>query len=345
MIGRPRPAAGRPSSADAARFRPAAWLPGPHSQTIFGALLRAWPRPRTARERWDLPDGDFVDVDVLAGPPGSPALLLLHGLEGSARSHYVRGMLALAERRGLRAFALNFRSCSDEPNRLLRSYHSGETSDLDHAVRRLIPRVSAPLLLAGFSLGGNVLVKWLGEQGASAPREIAAAAAVSVPFDLAACAAALDGPGLAAYLYRSRFLATLKRKALAKAGSSNGSIDAARVASARTLSEFDDAVTAPVHGFASAADYWARCSSGPFVRDVRVPLLVVTSVDDPIVPGGCLPPDRFADNPAVTLEEVAEGGHVGFISGPPWAPRYWAEERVMQFFAEKLSVFGSRLAR
>ena len=315
-------------------FRPAPWLPGGHAQTIFAPLMRAWPRPLTDRERWELPDGDFVDVDRLRGDSSSraPALLVLHGLEGSARSSYIRGMLAQARRRGLRGYALNFRSCSDEPNRLLRSYHSGETGDLDEAVRRLLPELGgAPLGIAGFSLGGNVLVKWLGEQGDRLPAQVRAAVAVSVPFDLALCAANLDGEGAMRKIYRTRFLRTLKRKALSKARVFAGKLDQARVRRAATLGEFDEAVTAPVHGFAGAADYWARCSSGPFLPRVRVPLLLLSAIDDPIVPASCLPRNATAENPAVTLEVSAHGGHVGFVAGPPWRPRFWAEERAASF--------------
>jgi predicted alpha/beta-fold hydrolase len=316
-------------------FRPARWLSGGHGQTMYGPLLRPWPRPRTARERWELPDGDFVDVDRLVGPRDAPALLVLHGLEGNAQSHYVRGMLWQAQRRGMRAFAFHFRSCSGEPNRLLRSYHSGETGDLDAAVRRLAAELGgAPLLLAGFSLGGNVLVKWLGEQGEAAQSLVRAAAAVSVPFDLAACAAALDAQGVLPWIYRSRFLRSLKRKALDKASAFAGQLDEPAVRRVRTLREFDDVVTARVHGFEGAHDYWARSSSGPFVARVRVPLLLITSTDDPLVPGGCVP-EQARNNPWVALEEQRRGGHVGFVEGPPWAPRFWAEERVADFLEER----------
>src|SRR5438874_1629714 len=182
-------------------FTPPRWLRGRHAQTMFGTLLRRGPRLPLRRERWELSDGDYLDVDRLEGPPDAPLLVVLHGLEGSSSSHYVRGLLAQARTRGWRGMALNFRSCSGEPNRLLRSYHSGETGDLGEAVRRARAESdSAPLLLAGCSLGGNVLVKWLGEQGASAP--VHAAAALSVPFDLKVCARALDAPGAMSFVYR-----------------------------------------------------------------------------------------------------------------------------------------------
>ncbi len=318
-------------------FRPAPWLTGGNAQTLFGPLARHWPRPATLRDRWELPDGDFVDVDRLRDAPAdAPALLVLHGLEGSARAPYVRGMLEQARRHGMRAFALNFRSCSDEPNRLLRSYHSGETGDLDHAVRRLVRQLApAPLVLAGFSLGGNVLVKWLGEQGAGVPSQVRAAVAISVPFDLALCAQNLDGPGLMRCLYRTRFLRTLKRKALAKAAAFSG-LSAARVRAARTLREFDELVTAPVHGFAGAVDYWKRCSSAQFIPGVKLPLLLISSFDDPIVPAETLPREAIAANSLVTLEETQGGGHVGFVAGSPLAPRFWAEARALAFLRQFL---------
>jgi uncharacterized protein len=311
-------------------FTPLRWLRGRHAQTVFGTLLRPGPRLSLRRERWELPDGDFLDVDRLEGPAAAPLLLVLHGLEGSSSSHYVQGLLAQARRRGWRGMALNFRSCSGEPNRLLRSYHSGETSDLGEAVRRARAEPgAAPLLLAGCSLGGNVVVKWLGEQGASA--QVRAAAALSVPFDLAACARALDAPGAMSLVYRSRFLHTLKRKALAKSRRLPG-IDAARVRSARTLFEFDEVLTAPVHGFAGAEDYWAQSSSGPYVARVRVPLLLLSAEDDPFISPSCLPREAASRNPCVTLETHSRGGHLGFVAGP-YLPWFWAEWRVAEFLS------------
>jgi uncharacterized protein len=314
-------------------FAPARWLRGRHAQTVFGTLLRPGPRLPLRRERWELSDGDFLDVDRLEGPPAAPLLLVLHGLEGNSSSHYVRGLLAQARARGWRGMALNFRSCSGEPNRLLRSYHSGETGDLGEAVRRARAEpTSAPLLLAGCSLGGNVLVKWLGEQGAAAP--VRAAVALSVPFDLKACARALDAPGAMSFVYRTRFLHALKRKALAKARRFPG-IDEARVRSARTLFEFDEALTGPVHGFKGAEDYWAQSSSGQYVPRVRVPLLLLSAQDDPFIPAACLPREAAASNPCVTLEAPSRGGHLGFVAGP-FLPWFWAERRAGEFLAAHL---------
>lgn len=316
-------------------FAPAPWLPGAHAHTVFASVARAWPRPPVRRERWELPDGDFLDLDRFGAPaPRAPQLVICHGLEGSARAPYVRGLATLALRLGLAPVGLNFRSCSGEPNRLPRFYHSGETGDLDHVVRRIAAaEPGRPLLLAGFSLGGNVVVKYLGERGDDLPAEVRAGAAISVPFDLGRAAAAMDGPGFWNLVYRERFLRRLRAKALAKARRFPGVLDPAAVRSARTFAGFDGAVTARIHGFASAQDYWARASSGPFVRRVRRPLLLVSAVDDPIVPGATIPVEAARKNPHVTLVTTHAGGHVGFVSGTPLGPRFWAEARAAAFLA------------
>ena len=300
--------------------------------TIFGPLLRKGPRLALRRERWELRDGDFVDVDRLDGPARAPLLVALHGLEGSSSAHYMRGLLNQARLRGWRGIALNFRGCSGDMNRLLRSYHSGETSDLDELIGRVRGEADR-IVIAGCSLGGNVLVKWLGEQGAQLPREIRAAAALSVPFDLAACSRTLDSGGFWRWVYRTRFLRTLKRKSLLKVAQHPGALDTARVAAARTLFEFDDAVTAAIHGFASAPDYYAQCSSGPFVDRVRVPLLLLSAEDDPFIPPSSIPRTVPGN---VTLEVWPRGGHLGFVEGPPWRPRFYAERRAVEFLAQQL---------
>jgi len=260
--------------------------------------------------------------------------VVCHGLEGSSRAPYVRGLAAALSARGVGVAALNFRGCSGTPNRLARFYHSGETGDLDHAVRRLAAeRPGRPLLVAGFSLGGNVVAKYLGERGEDLPPGLLGGAVVSVPWDLSRAARAIDGSGVMAWVYRERFLRRLRAKALEKARRFPGAIDAARVRAARTVVAFDEAVTAPLHGFASAADYYGRCSARRFITGVRRPLLALAALDDPMVPHDSLP-DRGALDGAVALEAVASGGHVGFVEGPPWAPRYWAETRAADFLAE-----------
>jgi predicted alpha/beta-fold hydrolase len=301
-------------------------------------VARPFLRPRFRRERWDLPDGDFVDVDRLDGAGRSaPVLVISHGLEGSSRASYVRGLAAAASRRGLAVAAWNFRGCSGEPNRLLRQYHSGDTGDLGAIVDRLSAEdPGRPIALAGFSLGGNQLVKWLGERGADLPAAVRSAVAISVPFDLSLCATALDGPGFWPWVYRERFLRRLRRKALRKAADHPGRIDADAVRRTTTFSAYDGLVTAPLHGFESAADYWTRSSSAQFVAGVRRPLLLLSADDDPLVPARSLPVEQSERNPAVTLEVTAGGGHVAFVSGAPWRPGFWAEERALDFLAGRL---------
>jgi predicted alpha/beta-fold hydrolase len=308
-------------------FRPARWLPNRHLMTMVASVARLPVRLPVRRERWELPDGDFLDVDRMPGARGT--LVVLHGLESSSRAGYVRGLLAEARRHGLGAVALNFRGCTG-PNRLSRFYHSGDTGDLAHAIERLAPE-GRPIVLAGFSLGGNVIVKYLGERGDAVPEAVRAAAVVSVPFDLRRCAEALDAPGMAAWIYRERFLRPLKLKAADKAARFPGCIDAERAQQARTLREFDDAVTARLHGFRDALDYWERSSSGPYVAKVRRPLLILASQDDPFVPADSIPVEAARANPDVTLEIFAEGGHVAFVAGAPWSPLRWAEWRMAEF--------------
>jgi predicted alpha/beta-fold hydrolase len=326
---------GRTPSEGTVRYVPARWLPGGHAMTVFANLARVLPRPRAARERWELPDGDFLDLDRhSAGGPDAPLLVVCHGLEGSSRAPYVRGLAAVARGRGLSVLALNFRGCSGEPNRLARFYHSGETGDLDAVVRReAARRPGRPILLAGFSLGGNVVAKYLADLGEAAPPEVRAAAVISVPFDLARSARALDGPGTMMWVYRERFLRRLRRKALAKAGRFPEAFDVAAIRAARTFAAYDAAVTAPLHGFASAEDYWTRCSSGPRLGGVRRPLLALSSLDDPMVPAEALPLEAARANPFVTLEVTDAGGHVAFVGGWPFWPSYWAEARAVDFVA------------
>ncbi len=304
--------------------------------TVYGSVARLPRRLALQRERWELSDGDFVDVDRLPGArPETPLVVICHGLEGSSGSGYVLGLAGELSSLGLAVLALNCRGCSGEPNRLPRFYHSGETGDLREVMRRLaVEQPGRALGLAGFSLGGNVTVKYLAE--GDLPDELKAAAVVSVPFDLELCCRAIDGPGLLAKMYRDRFLRRLKPKALAKAARFPHEIDAAAVKNARLLREFDEAVTAPLHGFADALDYYRRSSSGPLMARVARPLHVLHAEDDPMVPRQSLPVERARSNPHITLEIHPNGGHVGFVSGPPWRPRRYAELRVAELLAAQL---------
>lgn len=307
--------------------------------TITANLVRVSPRLPASRERWELPDGDFLDVDRLDGAtPDAPLVLICHGLEGSSQAGYVRGVMEQARARGLASVALNFRSCSGEPNRLPRFYHSGETSDLGYVIDRLLTEnPNRSLGLVGFSLGGNVVAKYLGERGAAVPQGVRVATVISVPFDLAQCCAAIDRSDLASYVYRERFLRRLRPKALAKARRFPGLLDEARVRKARSLREFDDAVTAPLHGFRSAEDYYERSSSGPLLPAVQRPLLVISAEDDPFVPGSTLPLRALRENAYVTARVSVTGGHVGFLTGAPWSLRRWAEEQAAEFIAARIA--------
>jgi predicted alpha/beta-fold hydrolase len=314
------------------RFRPAWWLRNPHLQTLWPHLLRRTPRVPTRRERLELPDGDFLDLDWTQGGSG-PIVLILHGLEGSARSHYARGMLGAIAARGWRGLVMHFRGCSGEPNRLARSYHSGETGDLAYVVgtvRRHEPDV--PLAVTGYSLGGNVLLKWLGEMGAQAP--ITAAVAVSVPFELAKAAARLQRG--VSRVYQAKLLRSLQRNTARKFSAIPCPVALEQVRRTWTLRQFDDLVTAPLHGFASADDYYVRCSSRGYIAGIRVPTLVLHALDDPFMTPDAVP--RPEEVPAaVTLEVSTHGGHVGFVAGSrPWAPRFWIEHRATAFLAEQL---------
>ena len=312
-------------------FRPPWWCRNPHVQTVWGPLVRRGRLP-LRRERMVTRDGDFVDCDWADGPAGAPLLLVLHGLEGSARSHYVAGLLRLARARGWRGVALNFRSCSGEPNRLPRFYHSGDTEDLDAVVERLAAREPAVRIGAvGVSLGGNVLLKWLGERGAAVPRQVVAAVGVSVPFDLVSCARVLDR-GFRRLLYTTNFMRSLRGKVVRKATTYPGFVDLPRVRRARTFAEYDRLVTAPLHGFAGELDYWTRSSSGPYLKRLRIPTLLLNARDDPFVPADSLP-DPAGLPPGVVAEFVPQGGHAGFLDGPPWRAGSWAERRAVAFLA------------
>jgi hypothetical protein len=318
-------------------FRPAWWLPGAHAQTIAGRLLRDREGVFLQRERIDTPDGDFLDLDFAPGTtPGRPVVLLLHGLEGSARRGYALNTYRELAGLGIGAVGLNFRSCSGEPNRLARSYHSGETGDLDFVLGWLRDRLpGSPIGVVGFSLGGNVLLKWLGEQRDAALDRVVACAAVSVPFDLAECERALDSTTMGRFYVR-RFLETLIAKVEAKAAIIADRIDIDRVRAADSFRSFDDAATAPLHGFPDAAEYYVRSSSAPFLPFVRVPTLVLHAEDDPFMPGSRAPIDAIRSNPVLELALTRHGGHVGFIGSHPWSPMYWAERQAARFLADLL---------
>jgi predicted alpha/beta-fold hydrolase len=268
---------------------------------------------------------------------------VLHGLEGTIRSHYLQGILDQARRHAWAADVLIFRGCNGEIPRARRLYHSGETTDLDFVARRLVrENPGQPLIAVGFSLGGNVLLKWLGEQGGALPAQVRAAAAVSAPYDLERGSRHIER-GFSR-MYTRHFLRTLREKALAKLAQEPGLFDRVQLERAHTLFDFDDAVTAPLHGFESASDYYARSSSLQFLPGISRPTLLLSARDDPFLPREVLVSvaEVARSSPWLTAEFHSHGGHVGFVGGlMPWRPRYYAEERVTQFLSDQLEREGA----
>lgn len=302
--------------------------------TIWAKFGRKRSLPPLRFERWDTLDGDQVSIGRLsAAADDAPRLVVLHGLEGSERSHYIGGILAEARSRGWGADLLLFRTCDGRSNDARRSYHSGETTDLHMVVQRIcreFPR--APLALVGVSLGGNVALKWLGEQAYGLPPAVRAAVAVSAPFDLARSSHRI-GRGVSR-LYERNFLRSLRRKALAKIEKFPDLASADAVSRAHSLRAFDDAFTSVVHGFRDAADYYERSSSIHFLRSIRVPTLLLSARDDPFHPPDVLDDVRHiaASNPLLVPEFHERGGHVGFVEGSsPRRATYYAERRVATF--------------
>jgi predicted alpha/beta-fold hydrolase len=319
-------------------FRPSPLWLNPHAQTILANSLRSMDGVAYRRVRLDTPDGDFLDLDFTSVPgialdEQAPLVLLLHGLEGSARRGYAAETYKQLARRGVRAVGMNYRSCSGELNRTSTLYHAGKTDDVAHVLAwldKLFPDVAKGLV--GFSLGANMLLKYLGEQGDKAL--VQAAAAVSPPFDLGRIARTFHlGSGRP---YASRFMKSLRYKALSHARNNGGNIDVRRVLNAKTMADFDDAVTAPLHGFRDADDYYARNSSGQFLPGIRVPTLVIRAIDDPFF-GSDLPHMALAANEKLLPLLLPHGGHVAFAEGLwPYRFRYWAERQAARFLAELL---------
>ena len=308
-------------------------------QTVFPSLpLLRLPRPPLFREMLELPDGDVTAVDWLTERPSasesSPLLIVLHGLESSAKSTYARQLLHAAAGRGWRAAVLHFRDCGEYRNRLPRRYHAGETSDLRYFLHKLrTDGHEGPLLAAGYSLGGNVLLKYLGESAADTP--LLAAAAVSVPLNLHESAKALSA-GVSKF-YQHYLLRRMKRSVTRKFNPHTAAFDWEKAMRAATFAEFDDAVTAPLHGFAGKDDYYDRCSSVRFLKTIERPTLVINALDDPFMTPDIIP-DESQVSDFVTLEVSERGGHVGFIDGgTPWRPRYYLPRRIVGFLEEELS--------
>ncbi len=318
-------------------YRAPAWLPGGNLQTIWAATRsrrHLGPPPQFSRERWDTPDGDFIDVDHLApaAPTGARHLVLFHGLEGSSASAYAQAFAGVAQQRGWAYTVPHFRGCSGEPNRAPRAYHSGDFEEIGWILQRLRATSPLPLLAVGISLGGNALLRWAQESGASAAATASAVAAVSSPIDLAAAGRAIDR-GFNWMVYSRMFLGTMKPRALAKLALHPGLFDRDRLLAARTLYEFDDVFTAPLHGYRDTPDYWARASAKPHLARIRIPALVLNARNDPFVPAASLPgPAQVGRH--VTLWQPAHGGHVGFPQGRPPGHVFTMPQAVSAWLAE-----------
>jgi predicted alpha/beta-fold hydrolase len=316
-------------------FTPAWWLRGPHAQTIWGRLTRPHRAVALRREVLITPDDDDLVLDHLDAAESQLHFILLHGLEGSSNSVYMQGLLSAIARRGFSASAVNFRSCAEglPHNRRPRFYHSGETTDFDFVVRTLRAREPDKKLVAiGASLGGNALLKWLGEHPGQT--DIAAAATLSVPYDLRAGGDLLEqgwGP-----FYVARFLASLRKKAVdVTRRFPEVKLDLEAVRRSNSFRTFDDAVTAPLHGFRDADDYYDSSSSIHFIGRITTPTLCISADDDPFVPLDAIKRARAAASPTVDFRITRGGGHTGFIAGrAPWRPQYWAEEMAVQWIVK-----------
>lgn len=322
-------------------FNPAWWLNNPHLQTIYPSLLRKPPEPVVKRERLMTEDHDFIDIDF-CGEGNQPLVILLHGLTGSSQSGYIKGLQQALLEQGLRSAALNFRGCSGEYNNSSRCYHSGETGDIDFLYRTLRAREpQTPMAAVGFSIGGNVLLKWLGEQGSNI--QLFAAVAVSVPLVLSACATKLDN-GFSK-IYRASLLrelkdyVRLKQVHLESLGKTEEVELLRRIGDLEDIKSFwqyDDRVIASLYDFANVADYYQRSSSRQFLQAIKVPTLLIQAADDPFMTPEVIPELKEL-SASVFLEITEAGGHVGFVAGNnPWHPEYWLEQRIPQFLLQRV---------
>ena len=309
------------------------WLPGGNPQTIYPQLLAHNYVVQYQRERWETPDGDFIDLDwVNRSGRASSLLVLFHGLEGCSRSHYALSLMTKAQHLDWCGVVPHFRGCGGEINRLRRAYHSGDAAEIDWILRRLKSENAnnGQIYVAGVSLGGNMLLKWLGEQADGATVIIDGAAAVSAPMDLSAAAAVLDY-GYRRALYTRRFLRSLRTKVLAKISAHELDIPTAAVRRCSTFRQIDDLYTAPIHGFKDADDYWTRASSKPWLKEIRVPTLLLNARNDPFLPADALPKDAEVSD-RVKLDFPDSGGHAGFVVGPFPGSLEWMPHRLVEFF-------------
>jgi predicted alpha/beta-fold hydrolase len=315
-------------------YQPPVLFRNPHLHTIFPVLFRKVPCVEYERYRLETSDGDFTDLDFLKREGSETLLLLLHGLEGSSRSKYIRAMAALAAKNGMDAAAMNLKGCSGEANRKPGSYHSGKTDDLHEILLWLEENTSyKKVLLAGFSLGGNIVLKYLGEYADLVPSCVRAAAAVSVPCHLAGAAALAKAENRC---YMNTFLKTLKQKALFKIEKFNLSMEISTIKRAKNFFDFDNAYTAPVHGFRNAEEYWKKSSSLHYLNAIERPVLLINALDDPFLSPSCFPFAEAQKSNYLHLLATRYGGHLGFSGKFPVSGTYWHEDRIFSFFHQLL---------
>lgn len=312
-------------------YQAPAWLPGGDLQTIYPYFFAPVAQMDYRRERWELPDGDFLDLDWMDAAADAPLVVLFHGLEGNSRGFYALALMHAVKQRGWRGVVVNFRGCSGEPNRLPRAYFAGDSAEIDYVLKRLqLKNSHAAVYAVGVSLGGNALLKWLGEMGENAMALITRAVAISAPLDLTVAGHSLD-KGINRYTYTAKFLYTLKQKALQKLNAYPALYAREQVKAVSSLYAFDDLVTAPLHGYQGVDDYWLRASSKPGLIHVRAPTLLINARNDPFMPGTALPGAGEVSS-AITLDFPAQGGHVGFLQGPFPGNVNWLPQRALGFF-------------
>jgi len=320
-----------------ANFKPAWWCRGAHTQTLAGALLKRKLRLVLKRKRFETPDGDFLDMDYLNESPTDenknvPCVVIVHGLDGSSKSPYVQSLLKEIQIQGGSAVAINMRMCSGEPNRLKQTYHSGRTEDLDWILQALTQEYAPEnLCLVGYSIGGNIVLKWLGEQGSRASLRVGKAVAVSVPYNLSQSVDMMDR-GFNREVYTRALLSRLKKKVLIKKKDFPNAIHYEKVRGCKTFKAFDREVTAPLNGFRDEVDYWLKSSSENFLKSISLPTLLIHAEDDPFYPGHLLPLEDIRQSRFLETLFVPHGGHVGFVSGPwPWKQKRWLEDQILNF--------------
>ncbi|MBI4115680.1 MAG: alpha/beta fold hydrolase [Candidatus Omnitrophica bacterium] len=318
-------------------FKPAWWCPGAHAQTLVGGLFRRVEKPALHRRRFETPDGDFLDVDFLeqSSPEKdtkTPLIVILHGLEGSSRSPYIQNLLGEIQRRGWDAAAMNLRMCSGEANRLPATYHSGKSEDLDFILDSLTKMNGArKFYLVGYSIGGNIVLKWLGEEGARASLKVERAVAISVPYDLTKCVSLMDR-GWNREVYTRALLWGLKAKVRAKSERFPDEICYNQIKDCKTFTLFDREVTARLNGFKDEKEYWSKTSSLHFLKHIQVKTRLIHAEDDPFFPGSWFPREEVRRSDFLEALMVPSGGHLGFVMGKwPWEQEPWLERTILDF--------------